>query len=283
MMFAARATAGRQRRALGCALADHRERRWHRRADMLDGMVKIDGGKFFRGSDEPGFALWQPQHTSCRPTASTSTSHRGEVQDVRRRGGCSARTRARLPESEKTTPEQPTRTKEFAELCTSARTADQAGPGEAPRHCVPGEGDIFCKTRVAGCRPKRVEFAARGSDGRSFRGAIRTAPTPAHERLRQRVRDWEKARGVEPKSQTLRRRRHVPGTAPVGSFPIADPVRQLRHGRQRVGVDQRYYASYAKDAQTTRGRRHRRSPSHPWRRLHGGFELWSTPRFAFTS
>ncbi len=257
-----------------------------------ESMVKIDGGKFFMGSDDAGFALWQPQHNVtlspyCIDIHEVTAEKYKSCVD---RGGCKrADTVPDYPKSEKTTPEQHDKNrKEFAELCNFGENgAIKPGREKHPVNCVTWEkADIFCKEQ-GGRLPTEAEweFAARGSDGRKFPWGDQNGTDPKHmNACGKECADWEKAHGVEPKSQTMYDADDTfPGTAPVGSFP---------DGKTKFGTfdmvgnvwewTNDYYASYSKDAQTdpmgavTGDRKAIRGGG-----FNGGFELWVNPAFRF--
>jgi len=257
-----------------------------------DGMVRIEGAKFFMGSDEPGFALWQPQHNV------TLSSYCMDIHEVTAEkykacvdgGECK---RAEMipdyPKGEKTTPEQHEKNrKEFAELCNFGENGIiKAGREKHPVNCVSWEkADLYCKAQK-GRLPTEAEweFAARGSDGRKFPWGDQDGTDPKHmNACGKECADWEKAHGLEPKSQTMYDADDTfPGTAPVGSFP---------DGKTKFGnLDMignvwewtnDYYASYGKDPQTdpmgavTGDRKAIRGGG-----FNGGFELWVNPAFRF--
>ncbi len=257
-----------------------------------EGMVRLEGGKFFMGSDDTAFALWQPQHNVtlspfCIDIHEVTTEKYKACAD---KGECK---RADLvpdyPKSEKTSPEAHEKNiKAFSELCNFGPDGViKPGREKHPVNCVSWEkADLYCKAQ-GGRLPTEAEweFAARGSDGRKFPWGDQPGTDPKHmNACGKECAAWEEARGIEPRGQTMYDADDTfPGTAPVGSSPAGVTPFGLYDmvGNVWEWTNDRY-ASYTKDPKTDP-----MGPDAGDRRairgggFNGGVELWLNPSFRF--
>jgi len=193
-----------------------------------DGMALVPGGKFFMGSDEPDYPLWQPSHkvtlgTFCVDITEVTTTAYKACAD---KGECKrADAEPDYPKSEKTTQQQHDKNrKAYAELCNFDANGDiKAGREKHPVNCVSWEKAFeFCKVEHKRLPTEAEwEFAARGSDGRKYPWGEEVGSDGKHmNACGKECADWETAHQIEPKSGTMYDEDDgFPGTAPVGSFP----------------------------------------------------------------
>jgi formylglycine-generating enzyme required for sulfatase activity/tRNA A-37 threonylcarbamoyl transferase component Bud32 len=201
-----------------------------RRTDCPAGMVLVPGGKFFMGSDDPSFKLWQPAHkvyldTFCIDAHEVTAAEYKECTD---QGECK-RTEG-LPSWPKTAgttdEEQEKKRAAYGELCTFGKS----GLEKNPINCVSWfQADAYCKWR-----DKRLpteaewEYAARGSDGRKFPWGDEPGAVTHMNAGGKEFAAWEKAAGLKPTQRLYEEDDGFPATAPVGSFP---------KGRTKFGAD----------------------------------------------
>ncbi|MFO0556012.1 MAG: bifunctional serine/threonine-protein kinase/formylglycine-generating enzyme family protein [Polyangiaceae bacterium] len=192
------------------------------------GMVKIDGGKFFMGSDDPGFPLWSPAHRVqlspyCLDIYEVTTE---AYKACVNKGECKrAETVPDYPKSEKTSADQHEKNrKAFSEFCNFGDNA-QIKPGREkhPVNCLSWElADNYCKVQ-GGRLPTEAEweFAARDPDQRKFPWGDEPGDDGKHMNAGGlEYVAWKKANGVvEDGTPMYDVDDGFPGTAPVGSFP----------------------------------------------------------------
>ncbi|WP_437303798.1 SUMF1/EgtB/PvdO family nonheme iron enzyme [Sorangium sp. So ce388] len=192
-----------------------------RRTECPSGMVLVPGGKFFMGSDEPDFKLWQPAH---KVTIDTFCIDAYEVTagDYK---ACSDKGECKRPPATPDFPKldgmsaaehQKTLTA-LAELCTFGKPDLE----RHPINCVSWSlADAYCE--VHGKRlPTEAEweYAARGSDGRKFPWGDEPGDKTFMNACGTECTAWEKARGLRPSTRMYDADDGFFGTAPVGSFP----------------------------------------------------------------
>ncbi len=187
-----------------------------------EGMATVEGGSFFRGSDDEGFAPWKPAH---RVTLGSFCMDLTEVTvgDYRK---CSDKGRCKRPDRVPSYPKPKERSEgdhqkvqeKQAELCNF-----QARDREVhPVNCVDWQqANNYCKERGARLPTEAEwEFAARGSDGRKFPWGDEAASDGKHmNACGKECTAWEKAKDLPESGRMYEADDGYPGTAPVGSFP----------------------------------------------------------------
>ncbi len=201
-----------------------------RRTECPSGMVLVPGGKFFMGSDEPAFKLWQPAHKVTLDTFCIDI-HEVTAGDYK---ACSDKGECKRPPSTPDFPradgvsdaEHEKTLTALAELCTFGKPELE----KHPINCVPWSlADAYCD--VHGKRlPTEAEweYAARGSDGRKFPWGDAPGDRTFMNACGTECTAWEKARGLTPSTRMYDADDGFFGTAPVGSFP---------KGKTRFGAD----------------------------------------------
>ncbi|XXX73851.1 SUMF1/EgtB/PvdO family nonheme iron enzyme [Sorangium sp. So ce134] len=192
-----------------------------RRTECPSGMVLVPGGKFFMGSDEPGFKLWQPAHkvtldTFCIDVYEVTA---GDYKACSDKGEC--KRPPATPDFPKadgvSAAEHQKALTTLAELCTFGKPELE----KHPINCVPWSlADAYCQ--VHGKRlPTEAEweYAARGSDGRKFPWGDEPGDKTFMNACGTECTAWEKARGLTPSTRMYDADDGFFGTAPVGSFP----------------------------------------------------------------
>lgn len=216
-----------------------------------EGMVAIDGGRFFMGSDED-LPVEKPAHkvtlgafcmdkTEVTTAAYVACSARGDCK----RAGTTNRWEGITAKEAKT----------YDPLCNAGAVGDPAKKnaetrGSHPINCVDwANADRYC--RANGKRlPTEAEweFAARGSDGRKYPWGDET-PTARHlNACGIECAAWLKKRAAQTDGFLYATDDGYPTTAPVGSFPL---------GASRWGLDDvvgnvwewtaDYFGSYSAD------------------------------------
>jgi eukaryotic-like serine/threonine-protein kinase len=185
------------------------------------GMVLVPGGRFFMGSDEPTFKLWQPAHkvtldTFCIDLNEVTTSEYKTCSDV---GDCKrppAEPEFPKPEGEADAVHQKT-VKAYAELCNFGKE-DRA---QHPINCVSWDlADGYCKFKKRRLPTEAEwEFAARGSDGRKFPWGDDPGDAQHMNACGTECNRWELAHGLKQTPRMFEADDGFVGTAPVGSFP----------------------------------------------------------------
>jgi len=257
-----------------------------------EGSVLVPEGKFFMGSDEPGFPIWQPQHnvrvsTYCIDIHEVTTT---AYKDCVTKGSCKrALLEPDYPKAEKTTPEQHEKNKKvFGELCNFGPNGEiKSGREKHPVNCVTWEmANLFCEWK-GGRLPTEAEweFAARGSDGRKYPWGDDGGGDPKYmNACGSECAAWEKAHNIEPKSDTMYEADDgFPGTAPVGSFPpgVTKIGTYDMVGNVWEWTNDRY-ASYTKEDQVDpKGALDGERRAIRGGGFNGGYPLWVNPSFRF--
>lgn len=186
-----------------------------------EGTALVPGGRFFMGSDDAAFKLWQPAHrvsvdAFCIDIHEVTVgAYRGCVDD----GAC--RVPADLPDYPKTgnvtDDEHLARRRDQAELCNWGKPDRDAHP----INCVTWEqADAYCrfaKQRLP--TEAEWEYAARGSDGRTFPWGDESPDAGFMNACGTECNAWERAHGLPPSDTMYEEDDGYAGTAPVGSFP----------------------------------------------------------------
>jgi formylglycine-generating enzyme required for sulfatase activity len=194
------------------------------------GMVLVPGGKFFMGSDEPEFKLWQPAHkvyvdTFCIDAHEVTAAEYKACSD---QGEC--KRPPDVPSYPKTAgssdADHEKKRTAYAELCNFGKPERD----QHPINCVSWSlADAYCSFKKRRLPTEAEwEFAARGSDGRKFPwgddpGAAEHMNAGGAEFTR-----WEKKQGIALSPRLYEIDDGFEGTAPVGSFP---------KGRTKFGAD----------------------------------------------
>jgi eukaryotic-like serine/threonine-protein kinase len=202
-----------------------------RRDKCPDDMVLVPGGKFFMGSDEGGFKLWQPSHkvtldTFCIDKTEVTAAAYKACSDI---GECKrAPTKPDYPKLPNESDQEHQRGIDAnAELCNFGKPDRD----NHPINCVDWElADSYCKVKKKRLPTEAEwEFAARGSDGRKFPWGDNAGRKGFMNACGLECNKWEVSKGLKP---TVPRMYEFDdgfyGTAPVGSFP---------KGRTRFGAD----------------------------------------------
>jgi formylglycine-generating enzyme required for sulfatase activity len=261
-------------------------------AKCPEGTTLVPGGKFFMGSDDTAYPLWQPSHkvtlsSFCVDVTEVTSESYKVCAD---KGECKrADAVPDYPKSEKTTPEQHDKNrKAYAELCNfDVDGGIKPGREQHPVNCVSWDkAHEFCK--VHGKRlPTEAEweFAARGSDGRKYPWGEQVGADGQHmNACGTECEKWETAHAIEPKSGKMYEEDDgFPGTAPVGSFPkgvtkfgALDMV-----GNVWEWTDD-WYASYSKDdAVDPKGASAGDRKAIRGGGFNGGFAQWVNPAFRY--
>jgi formylglycine-generating enzyme required for sulfatase activity len=200
-------------------------------------MTLIEGGKYFRGSDDPSFPLWKPAHkvkvsSFCIDRTEVTAGAYKACVDA---GECK---RAHLvpdyPRTGQVTEAQHEKNrKAYAELCNIGEdNLVKPGRERHPVNCVTwAMASEFCRVR-GGRLPTEAEweFAARGSDGRKFPWGDALGADARHmNACGKECATWEAEKGIQPPSgQMYDEDDGYPGTAPVSSFVA---------GRTKQGLD----------------------------------------------
>jgi formylglycine-generating enzyme required for sulfatase activity len=192
-----------------------------RLTECPEGMVLVPGGRFFMGSDEAAFKLWQPAHkvtldTFCIDVNEVTAGDYKACSDV---GEC------KRPPPEPEYPKADTETetqhqkavKAYAELCNFG----QEERALHPINCVSWAlADGYCKVKKKRLPTEAEwEYAARGSDGRKFPWGDEAGDASHMNACGLECTKWEVAHGLKPSPRMFDADDGFPGTAPVGSFP----------------------------------------------------------------
>lgn len=194
-----------------------------RRTECPADMVLVAGGRFFMGSDDAAFKLWQPAHkvsldTFCIDTFEVTVEAYKACSD---RGDC--KRPEPIPEFPKTPGPKEISDEEhlrqrtaYGELCNFGKE----GREKHPINCVSWDfADTFCK--AAGKRlPTEAEweYAARGSDGRKFPWGDEPGGPGFMNAAGSEWTKWEASKNLPKTPPMYDVDDGYVGTAPVGSF-----------------------------------------------------------------
>ena len=193
-----------------------------RRTECPAGMVLVPGGRFFMGSDDGAFKLWQPAHKVTLDTFCIDINEvtAGDYKACSEVGDCK-----RPPEipdfpksSESISDAQHEKNKKaYGELCTFGKP----GLEKHPINCVDWSlADAYCKVQKKRLPTEAEwEFAARGSDGRKFPWGDEPGDMEHMNACGLECNKWELAHGVKQSPRMFDTDDGFAGTAPVGSFP----------------------------------------------------------------
>ncbi|MFT3768802.1 MAG: SUMF1/EgtB/PvdO family nonheme iron enzyme [Minicystis sp.] len=194
------------------------------------GMVLVPGGKFFMGSDEAAFKLWQPAHkvtldTFCIDVNEVTAGEYKACSDV---GEC------KRPPAAPDYPKLPNESDKDHEKSVAANTElCNFGKDDRDKHpinCISWDlADAYCKVRKKRLPTEAEwEYAARGSDGRKFPWGDDPGSKDHMNACGLECNKWEVAHGLKPTPRMYEHDDGFFGTAPVGSFP---------KGRTKFGAD----------------------------------------------
>jgi formylglycine-generating enzyme required for sulfatase activity len=201
-----------------------------RRTECPKGMVLVPGGKFFMGSDDPAFKLWQPAHkvtldTFCIDAREVTADDYKACSD---QGECKRPDALPdYPKAESTSEADHDKARAaYAELCNFGK----AGRGSHPINCVSWAlADAYCKVQKKRLPTEAEwEFSARGSDGRKYPWGDDPGAETHMNACGKECNAWEKAHGLKLSATMYPADDGFEGTAPVGSFP---------KGRTKFGAD----------------------------------------------
>lgn len=201
-----------------------------RPAGCPEGTVVVPGGRFYMGSEDASFKLWQPEHpvivdTFCIDAREVTTAEYTACSD---HGECK-----RPPESPNwpktagtSDAEHEKKRAAYAELCNFGK-ADRANH---PINCVDwARAERFCIARNKRLPTEAEwEFAARGSDGRKFPWGDDEGTAKHMNAGGLEFTQWEKKHGLPLTNRLYEVDDGFEGTAPVGSFPA---------GKTKYGAD----------------------------------------------
>jgi formylglycine-generating enzyme required for sulfatase activity/serine/threonine protein kinase len=195
-----------------------------RRTECPSDMVLVSGGRFFMGSDDEAFKLWQPAHkvsldTFCIDTYEVTVEAYkacSDAGDCKRPDAVPNYPKAAGPKE--ISDEQHEKIRNiYAEFCNFGKD----GREKHPINCVSWElSDAFCK--VKGKRlPTEAEweYAARGSDGRKFPWGDEPGGPLYMNAAGIEFNKWEASKGQPTSGRMYEADDGHVGTAPVGSFP----------------------------------------------------------------
>jgi formylglycine-generating enzyme required for sulfatase activity len=191
------------------------------RTTCPEGTALVPGGKFYMGSDDTTFPLWQPSHkvtldSFCMDVTEVTAAAYKVCSD---QGECKRPADTPdYPRSEGTTDEQHAKNKAaYAELCNFGKP----GRESHPINCVSWDlADAYCrflKKRLP--TEAEWEYAARGSDGRKLPWGDAPGDEKHMNACGAECNRWEAAHGLKISATMYTADDGFPGTAPVESFP----------------------------------------------------------------
>jgi formylglycine-generating enzyme required for sulfatase activity len=192
-----------------------------RRTECPSGMVLVPGGKFFMGSDDAKFPLWQPSHKVVLDTFCIDVNEvtAGEYKACSDMGECKRPADVPdFPKADNETPEQHEKVvKAYTELCNFSKE----GRESHPINCISWAlADAYCQVKKKHLPTEAEwEYAARGSDGRKYPWGDEPGGKDYMNAGGVEFNKWETAHGLKPSPRMYDADDTFPGTAPVGSFP----------------------------------------------------------------
>jgi formylglycine-generating enzyme required for sulfatase activity/serine/threonine protein kinase len=192
-----------------------------RRTECPAGTVLVTGGRFFMGSDDAAFKLWQPAHkvtidTFCIDVYEVTA---GDYKACSDSGDCKRPEPVpNYPKADSVTEAQHEKNKVIqAELCTFGKE----GFEKHPINCVNWTlADAYCKAQKKRLPTEAEwEYAARGSDGRKYPWGDEAGDQTHMNACGLECNKWESAHGLKPSQRMWAADDGFFGTAPVGSFP----------------------------------------------------------------
>lgn len=194
------------------------------------GMVMAPGGKFFMGSDDASFKLWQPAHkvtldTFCIDITEVTAAAFKACVDA---GKCDRPAAAPdYPKGESTSEAEHEKNRAaYSEFCNYGKP----GREQHPVNCIRWEqSQTYCKAQGKRLPTEAEwEYAARGSDGRTFPWGEAPGGSDFMNAAGAELVRWEKSKGLKLSNTMYSADDGFAGTAPVGSFP---------KGRTKFGAD----------------------------------------------
>ncbi|AKT38664.1 bifunctional serine/threonine-protein kinase/formylglycine-generating enzyme family protein [Chondromyces crocatus] len=250
-----------------------------------EGMALVTGGRFFMGSDEPTFKLWQPAHKVTIDSFCIDINEvtAGEYQACSDVGDCK-----RPPEAISFPKDPSVSDAEHEKLLKTISEHCTFGKPELTKHpinCVSWDlADAYCKVQKKRLPTEAEwEYAARGSDGRKFPWGNEVGDHTFMNACGTECTEWETARGAKPSQRMYEANDGFPGTAPVGSFP---------KGKTKFGLNDMvgnvwewtgdWFAVYKDEEQVNP----KGAPAGDRKAIrgggfNGGFALWLNPAFRF--
>ena len=192
-----------------------------RRTECPSGTVLVTGGRFFMGSDDAAFKLWQPAHkvtidTFCIDVYEVTA---GDYKACSDSGDCKRpEPIPSYPKADSVSDAQHEKNKVIqAELCTFGKE----GFEKHPINCVNWTlADAYCKAQKKRLPTEAEwEYAARGSDGRKYPWGDDPGDQTHMNACGLECNKWEVAHGLKPSPRMWAADDGFFGTAPVGSFP----------------------------------------------------------------
>jgi formylglycine-generating enzyme required for sulfatase activity len=195
-----------------------------KRTECPEGMVLVPGGRFFMGSDDAAFKLWQPAHkvtldSFCIDTYEVTVEAYKACSD---QGDC--KQPDEVPNYPKATgpkeisdEEHQKKREIYAEFCNFGKP----GREKHPVNCVTWQhADTFCKAKQKRLPTEAEwEFAARGSDGRKFPWGNEGGDAEHMNAAGIEFNKWEVSKKLPQTERMYDTDDGYAGTAPVGSFP----------------------------------------------------------------
>jgi len=256
-----------------------------RRTQCPEDTVLVPGGKFFMGSDEPAFKLWQPAHkvtidTFCIDIYEVTAEAYKECSD---QGECKRPEAVpSYPKAENVKDEEHERQRTtFAEFCNFGKP----GRERHPINCVSWAlADGYCKYRKKRLPTEAEwEYAARGSDGRKFPWGEEPGDVFHMNACGKECNKWEVERKLPPTPRMFDEDDGYAGTAPVGSFPKG----KTKFGAYDVvGNVWEWTADWFETYKSDEAVNPVGAPAGDRKAIrgggfNGGFELWLNPAFRY--
>ncbi len=249
-------------------------------AGCSEGMVVVNGGRFFMGSDDD-LPAERPSHkvtlrAYCMDKLEITTDAYRACSD---RGDCK-----RAGTTNKWTGMTTKESRAYDPLCNSASSAADAARGKHPANCVDWSmADRYCKAEGKRLPTEAEwEFAARGSDGRRYPWGDQPPSSKLLNACGSECVAWGKKHGAALEAM-FGEADPFATTAPVGSFPL---------GASRWGIEDMvgnvwewvadYYAPYqAADQEDPAGPASGETRAMRGGAWNGAYPDWVRPTFRF--